>query len=113
MLDERLRELLSQITTGGHYVRLNRQAQQLVDSQSAQIKQAFADEGYVHVPQVEVVTRYEAGKKPEVFMVNGKEVMTGQEWYSRFEPLLEDIDLNSPTRYQQIKTAAKKASRLE
>jgi len=25
-------------------------------------------------PQVEVVTRYEAGKKPEVFMVNGKPV---------------------------------------
>lgn len=50
----------------------------------AQIKQAFQDEGYIHVPQVEVVTRYEHGKKPEVYMVNGKEVMTGKEFYERF-----------------------------
>ena len=49
------------------------------------IKQAFIDEGWVQVPQVEVVTRYEAGKKPEVYMVNGKEVMTGPEWLARFE----------------------------
>lgn len=49
-----------------------------------ELKQAFADEGYVHIPQVEIVTRYERGEKPELYMVNGKKVMTGQEWYDRF-----------------------------
>ncbi len=36
--------------------------------------------------------------------------LTGGEWYVRFEPLLEEIDLNSPTRYREIKEAAKRAS---
>lgn len=38
----------------------------------------------IKIPQVEVVTRWEGQNKPELFMVNGKEVMTGQEWYDRF-----------------------------
>ena len=50
----------------------------------AQIKNAFIEEGYVQVPQVELVTRWERGSKPELYTVNGKEVMTGQEFYDRF-----------------------------
>lgn len=46
-----------------------------------QIKEAFAEEGYVHLPQGYV------GKLEgvEIMHINGKQVMTGQEWYERFE----------------------------
>lgn len=82
-LDEKLREIFRNPEWGQY--RNNWQFE------IAQIKAAFAEEGYVQVPQVEIVTRYEAGKKPELFMVNGEEVMTGQEWYDRFEKEVMDI----------------------
>lgn len=50
----------------------------------AQIKQAFADKGYVLIPQVEL-TDYSHGRPTDVFTVNGKEVMSGQDWCNRFE----------------------------
>ncbi len=85
-LDDKLRDIL----LGASY------AVPLIDEESGAgsavmpmylraLKKAFTDEGYVHIPQVETVTRYERGAKPELFMVNGKEVMTGQQWYDRFE----------------------------
>jgi len=45
------------------------------------LRQAFADRGYVRLPQGQV------GKLEgvEIMSINGKRVMTGQEWYERFE----------------------------
>lgn len=85
----------------------------LADDFVAQIKQAFADDGYVQIPQVEVVTRWEAGKKPEVFMVNGKEVMTGQEWFEKFVyALLEDgtYEEGDTKDLDEVMDAARKAA---
>lgn len=73
--------------------------------------QAIKD-GWVKLPQVEVVTRYEANKKPEVIMVNGKEVMTGQEWYDKFEQELGKYAASHLGAVDPIEVA-KKAAGIE
>jgi len=78
------------------------------------IKQAFSEAGYLQIPMVEVVTRYKQGKKPEVFMVNGKEVMSGQEWYDRFEAeLTSQTNVKTQFSWLGIMIAAKRASGLD
>ena len=113
-IDERLKKLqLSPIDNYGEYWTLS-------DEDVAQIKQAFADEGYVQMPQVEMITRFESGKKPELFMVNGKEVMTGREWYERFEKELGEPQTFAGYGYDSVGydeddvlAAAKRASGVE
>lgn len=77
-LDDKLREMVSQITTGGHYERLNPQAQQLVDTQVAKIKQCFRDE--------------ELGDLDSHIVSVGptSPVMSGQEFYDRFQENMAD-----------------------
>lgn len=50
-------------------------------------KQAFQDEGYVKIPQGQV------GRLDgvEIMSINGKRVMTGQEWYDRYIKELEKL----------------------
>ena len=55
-----------------------------VEMATYEIIQAFKDDGWVKIPQVEVTTNWERGK-PDEHTVNGKRMMTGQEWYERFE----------------------------
>ena len=79
------------------------------------IKQAFIADGWVQIPQVEVVTRWEAGSKPEVFMVNGKEVMTGEELYQRVNDEINHMidtwtPFDRPMGLRDFLEAAKRAS---
>jgi hypothetical protein len=92
----------------------------LTDDAIAQIDAVYREAGYVHVPEVEIVTRYERGKEPELFMVNGKEVMTGQEWYERFEReyhmsadwIAGDPEMGDDAEHDVL-AAAKRAAGLE
>lgn len=106
-LDSKLREILEEVedevnNTGGvstkHRGRL-----------VAQIKQAFAEEGYVKVSK----DNQDKIKTATIYSINhGQyELMTGQEWYERFEKELN----NHPIKLQgtEIMRAAKKAAGLE
>lgn len=110
-LDSRLREILlnqEKIHIYDVYT-LN------IDKTLAQIKDALEEYDWVHIPQVEVVTRWEGNKKPEIFMINGNEVMTGSDWYQKFKDILaHEYDLRSPafTSVQAIE-AARKAAGIE
>ena len=77
-----------------------------LDESVAAIKQAFADEGYRH----NLAAGYWS-KEAE-----GKGLMTGQEWYNRFEkelPRLESTIASIPIdAYHKIHKAAKKAAGL-
>lgn len=104
-LDKRLREILNNVATEAYEDR-NVPITEAIEA----IKTCFEADGWVKIPQTEVVTRYERGKKPEVFMVNGKEVMTGSEWRQAFER-----ELNAPKdriffNMSDIINAAKRAS---
>lgn len=89
-LDDKLREIVD----------FEGETEEYANETIAQIKQAFADEGWIHSPLVDYQFK----------RIKSGELMTGQEFFDRFEPLLEDIDLNSKTRYRELKEAAKKAS---
>lgn len=88
-LDEKLREIVAGYAGVPEYN--NKQHHQRLDEVISGLKQAFEAAGYVYVPQVEIVTRYERGKKPELFMINGQEVMTGQEWLAAFKNELKNL----------------------
>lgn len=107
MLDDKLREILENTAIQAGVPP--------VDEAINQIKQAFADEGYVNIPMVETVTRFERGHVPEIYMVNGKEVMTGQEWYDRFAHELEvELDHKIDRTWNiAIYKAAKRAAGLD
>lgn len=53
-----------------------------------QIIQAFEEAGYIHVPSVELVERWEQGK-PTEYWINGKVAMTGQAYFDRFKAELD------------------------
>ena len=80
-LDDKLYELL--ISVAKNWIENDgRPKHLLIDLENTipEIKQAFAETGYVLIPQAQV------GKLDgvEIMSINGKEVMTGQEWYDRF-----------------------------
>lgn len=103
MIDDRLREILKrphQDSMGTMVMMFP--TQKMLD----QIKQAFKDEGWVKVPEVQTVTRYERGGNSEVIMVNGKYVMTGKEWYNRFlRELNSGVALPEPMKIWVMKCA--------
>lgn len=92
-LDEKLMKILEVASISGIYGPTNATT---YEDLVAQIKKCFADEGYVYIPMVETVTRFERGHIPKIYMVNGKEVMTGQEWYDRFEKLVDEMGMEPP-----------------
>lgn len=119
-LDNKLREILSDsydIVGKGATVRLNH------DGAIAQIKQAFADEGYVKIPQGTV------GKVDgvKIFSINGdSNIMTGQEFYAAYKRELgfgSLDDVKDMARGEELKAievaemkcdeAAKRAAGLE
>jgi len=77
-LDDKLREMLEIVHEG---CKLTRPCP--VENQAVRaIKEAFADEGYIQIPSVTEVVDDDKGTHLEV---RGVRVMTGQEWYDRFE----------------------------
>lgn len=74
------------------------------DDVIAQIKQAFAEEGY-----------WKMDKKKSVASIIGLDVMTGQKWFGRFEKELDKgiNDISGDIKYVDILEAAKKASGLK
>lgn len=115
MLDDKLKEILA-------FMRAHPEVsldERVEESTIGRIKQAFADEGYIPVAKLK-------DKNMALSANDGKyyELMTGQEWLSRFEKELplHDHDIGSPverhavgTPYtrEQVLEAAKKASRVE
>lgn len=91
----------------------------ILDTQIAQIKQAFAEAGYIsHNSKI-----YWAKHDDKMYIVNGSDpikrvslstLMTGQEWYDRFEKQVRkspDVDDWHYTHLEVLE-AAKKASGL-
>ena len=79
-LDDRLREIL----------RADRANELAIAETIAQIKQAFADEGWIKIPQiVEVEGKLET--QHNFVDINNMRYMTGQEWYDRFERELQRV----------------------
>lgn len=73
----------------------------------SQIKQAFAEEGYVYLEDdVEV--------KDNIIRVKDLHLMTGQEWYSRFEKIVNEWPAYKPINpvRKTMLDIAKKASGL-
>lgn len=72
----------------------------------AQIKQAFADEGYAH---------FEGNQEQQAAIANmilGNKVMTGQEWYERFKQAMAEefeVDVDGASS-ESVTKAAKKAA---
>lgn len=88
-----------------------------VDNLIPEIIACFKEEGWK--PEgVEVVTRWERGKKPHIFMIEGKEVMTGKEWLDRFTQIYL-ADHTGPDykpdklEWTHVLEAAKRASGVE
>jgi hypothetical protein len=83
-LDDRLREILNELRAAPNH----RAAGAIIDAELA-IKQAFADEGYIHLPQINEGD-YIAVNTGEV-RLNGDGTMTpivrrtGQEWSTKFQ----------------------------
>lgn len=101
-IDDRLREILT-----ANHDEMDDFADEIVE-----IKQLFADEGYVqfkYEPGAKVFTEEEG-----LQLLLDKGFMTGQEWYDRFE---KELDKMSDTKNLWVGTgidkAAKKAARLE
>lgn len=112
-LDDRLKEILKEHRSFAMHSAGDGVAMHNSDEAIAQIKQAFADNNYVQLPTV----RKEID---EGITVNGKIVMTGQEWFDRFEVETAKITTGSKgwTGYldnygvDDFLEAAKKASGL-
>jgi len=104
-LDTKLQDILEDWYPGTQY-------QEVIPK----LKQAFADaqtEGLLKDwgrPEIEIVTRYERGKEPKVIMVDGKEVMTGQEWYERFKKEIAPWKRNHKITMLEVMTIAEGAS---
>lgn len=115
-LDDRLREILADSGIAMQYANVPDNMEYTI----AQIKAAFKAEGW-KPGDVEVVTRWERGKKPHIFMIEGKEVMTGQQWYQKLEeemkgktlPYSGDNHDDVATTCLIVMDAAKRASNLE
>lgn len=75
-LDEKLRKVISHIAPAD-----NQQHRDRTSDAIAQIKQAFADEGYGHNLYINKVGKWQP--------MSG--MMTGQEWYDRYQKELEQI----------------------
>lgn len=85
-LDDKLKEIL----VGGTKYEKSRYSH-VLDKSITKIRQAFTESGYVYVPQITTCESYNAGNpKPTAFRVNDMIVMTGQEWFNRFEQELKD-----------------------
>lgn len=82
----------------------------------AQIKQAFTDAGYVHLPNVKPGDYFTINAGTAV--LNGEGTMTkvdymsGKAWYDRFIKEINAIPY-SPLRYHEIMEAAKRAANIE
>lgn len=107
-IDDKLREIVGAIIYDGHKNGVTTPTEPWV----VNIKQAFADEGYVqfkYEPGAKVFTEEEG-----LQLLLDKGFMTGQEWYDRFE---KELDKMSDTKNLWVGTgidkAAKKAARLE
>lgn len=117
-LDDKLKEILQAVWKDDNMYFANEGLDYDLEGNSSGaitlIKRAFQESGYVHIPQVEIVTKYERGSKPNVIMVNGNEVMTGAEWYERFNWFLpKELPETSDTIVSVIREAAKRASGLD
>lgn len=101
-LDDKLRETLTKyrnllLEPEEHYVE-----DKLTQAKAiAQIHQAFAEEGYTTADQL---------AKNLSSKIN---IMTGQEWYDRFEKELEPIRRTMPRTIFKVKEAARKAAGIE
>lgn len=98
-LDERLRDVLFKAAGG---------ISDMGDDEVAQIKQAFADEGWTPIQRV--------GFRPdkEGFIERYPALMTGQEWYDRFVEECKRIpDGKHPSIFDPVYEAAKKAAGIE
>lgn len=95
-MDERLREIIESLEFEGHTYKTAPKA-------IAQIKQAFAEEGWC--APIHFIDRGDGIK------VSAEQVMTGQEWYDRFE---KEIRKNGKADFnKELLEAAKKAAGLE
>lgn len=82
-LDEKLKETLHRLASSFYYEGSSAEwFDKEVPEWSAKLKQAFKDAGYVQIPNV-------VRQQDSSLTVNGKEVMTGQEWYTYLEDLAE------------------------
>lgn len=113
-LDQKLEELLGEGGTIKHCCGQSGCSDAASDIE--QIKQAFIDAGYVQIPQVEM-ERDPTNNRPTFYTVNGKEVMTGQEWYDRFVKIAngdeKHSDLTGWSEWDTIEIVAKKAAGIK
>jgi len=118
-LDDKLREVLRYTVNGERNIHATEMKETL-----AQIKQAFANAGYVQTLKTGDRTIVANGKDPFGWIVYyPDEVMTGQEWYDRFMAELDKPLYNDTKKYQRqcpecgspylLETAAKRAAGLE
>ena len=88
-IDEKLKEIVwgaSSISAGmDDFGALEKSEQeQQVDETVAQIKQVFADEGYIKIPQIREI-KGKTETQHNLVDINNMGYMTGQDWYERFE----------------------------
>lgn len=120
MIDDKLLEILlkADFTPGLDLAHTSEKYGKVI----AQIKQAFKDEGYIKIPPLVKSTSkvFEIKKGGIAITIKPEEVMTGQEWLSRFEKELMDIPVlwtdEIPKQLNpyalKVLEAAKKASGL-
>lgn len=89
-----------------------------IEEDIAHIKQAFKDAGWLYVPPLKASKGYVIKKGGEAVTIKPSEVMTGQEWYERFERELgKEVDhLMCGERLVcsgHVTKAAKKAAGIE
>lgn len=109
MIDEKLKDIARQlILINPHYAK----TEEVVLETIAQIKQAFAEDGYVLADE-KYLSRL-TGEMAKILRKGG--LITGQEWYDRFGNALFDYivvdEENHMVRLVDIRKAAKKAARL-
>lgn len=124
-LDKKLRETLHKVGT----VKIRSALDEVIEDGVAQIKQAFAEEGYVtpeNAKKVQEIVNQMANLandafripiiqyiKPNKAMTKAQNLMTGQEWYNRFVAELDKDGEIAIAGSGIIKGAAKRAAGLE
>lgn len=110
-LDEKLREIAERIRDGG----MNSGWNYDVDEAMEEIKQAFIDAGWV-------VGRIATEVNGSLYIVNGVDpirrydgatLLTGQEWYNRFEAEVDAMSMEPPIVDGAYLEAAKKAAGIK
>jgi hypothetical protein len=106
-IDEKIREILDTVIprdgeVDGMTAELHDNA---VDNTLAKIHAAFTEEGYVQVPK-EVQETWKEYNRMAGYM-------TGQEWYDRFEELVEEMNMEPPIVDGAYLEAAQRASGID